>query len=315
MKLILLVLAISLVLIVEGKPLEDIERKCIVKYLSERELLDSSFEVEAETPENCDELLSAKISEIYAGFTSEMKEQGIVDIVLKSLLYGNSKEAEELTNTISEIKRISEEIDNSWKYRGVEKIKNLNMEYQNATTNLYKTNAIFNISDCTLNTLESFGFSRHVLKLMAAESDFDVLRLSKMKTMLLDMIRKIVWNCSDPLTLESMFPKKKDLVEGSKNLSEDMKCLRNRITEEDVEGVTFYRLNIDNQHDCLKADFAKKHKVNDICLSKKMNEMEIPKKLYQLECLSTFNVSVEQRKEMKLEFNNIMDHLFKLDSE
>ncbi|CAO1336302.1 unnamed protein product [Diamesa serratosioi] len=284
MKLTFLVLAISFVLIVvEAKPLEDIERKCIVKYLSDRELLDSSFEVAAETPENCDELLSAKISEIYAGVSSTMKEQGIVDIVLKSLLYGDSKEAEELTKTIQEIKIISEDTIIKWMDKNVED--------------------------------NTSGFNRLVLKLMAAENDFDVLRLSKMKTILLDMIRVFILNCVDPLTLESTFPTKEDLVEGSKDPSENMKCLRNIVTEEDVEGVTFYRLNINNQHDCLKADFTKQYKNVDICLSKKMIEMEIPKMFLKLECLLTFNVSVEQREEIKLEFNKIMDHLFKLDSE
>ena len=57
MKFILLVLAVALVVLSEGKLLEDIERKCIVKYLNDRELLDSSFEVEAVNPEICDDLL------------------------------------------------------------------------------------------------------------------------------------------------------------------------------------------------------------------------------------------------------------------
>ena len=111
--------SVALVVLSEGKPLEDIERKCIVKYLSDRELLNSSFEVEAVNPEICDELLNKKITEIYEEIihdaTNEraqfhnrytMKTRGTVDLVLKSLLYGNSTEAEELMKTLETFKKL-----------------------------------------------------------------------------------------------------------------------------------------------------------------------------------------------------------------
>ena len=113
MKLILLVLAVALVVLSEGKPLENIERKCIVKYLSDRELLDSSFEVEAVNPEICDDLVKTKKDEIMEEIFTYSSENerviflsdiygkfGLADVVLKSLLYGNSTEAEDLKRSL-----------------------------------------------------------------------------------------------------------------------------------------------------------------------------------------------------------------------
>ena len=122
MKFIFVVVALSCLSLIVAKPIDDVERKCIVKYLSEKELLDSSFVVDPVLPDNCDELISAKIFEIYFDIIYDGKKpeeddwsyvehifrrNGVADVVLKSLLYHeDSNEAKDLKETVEIMKPI-----------------------------------------------------------------------------------------------------------------------------------------------------------------------------------------------------------------
>ena len=113
-----------------------------MKYLSDKELLNSSFVVvDPVTPDNCDEIISAKIFEIYFDIIYDRKKpeederfqidyiikiNGVADVVLKSLLYDKeSQEARDLNETIKKMRTIAELIG-SWKsYKLNDNVKNL----------------------------------------------------------------------------------------------------------------------------------------------------------------------------------------------
>ena len=152
MKLIFVVVALSCLSLIVAKPLEDNVRKCIVKYLSEKELLSSSFVVVPVNPDNCDELMSAKIFEIYFDIIFNgrkpeehywprvdqiFKKNGVADVVLKSLLYDeDSKEAKDLKETVKKMRLIADLID-SWKgYKFNDNIKNLQIKSPDTATEL-----------------------------------------------------------------------------------------------------------------------------------------------------------------------------------
>ena len=122
MKLLLVVLAVNLLSLIETKPFEDHTRICIVKYLSDKQLLDSSYVVDSVLPINCYELINNKVRDIYeASYFKEiaddeekrkiietLKNTDMVDLVLKSDLIGDTKRAEELLNIFHELKKIKE---------------------------------------------------------------------------------------------------------------------------------------------------------------------------------------------------------------
>lgn len=158
MKLFIVLFALSLVVISEGKPLEDNERKCIVKYLSEKGLLSPTFVVDPVLPDNCDELLSARIFEIYFdviyhGEKPEeddwfqvdyiFKRSGVADVVLKSFLYEeNSEENANLKKTVNIMRNIADLID-SWKnHKLSENIKNLQIKSPDSSTKLCLKNHV-----------------------------------------------------------------------------------------------------------------------------------------------------------------------------
>ena len=122
MKLSFALLAVSLLSFIESKSCKDHTRKCIVKYLSDKQLLDSSFVVDSVLPDNCYELIDNKVQDIYEAsyykdnaddeakskIIETLKSTDMVDLVLKSDLIGDTKRAEELLNIFQELKKIEE---------------------------------------------------------------------------------------------------------------------------------------------------------------------------------------------------------------
>ena len=122
MKLLIGVLAVSLLSFIETKSVEDNTRKCIVKYLSDKQLLDSSFVVDSVLPDNCYELIDEKIEKLYeASYYKDINDDnanteivvsllmtGMVDLVLKSDLIGDTKKADELISVFQELTKIEE---------------------------------------------------------------------------------------------------------------------------------------------------------------------------------------------------------------
>ena len=122
MKLLLVVLTVSLLSFIETKSVEDNTRKCIVKYLSDKQLLDSSFDVDSVLPDNCYELIDNKVHDIYE--TSYYKDiadvaknieidiilqrTDMVDLILKSNLISDTRKANELIKVVKEIIKIED---------------------------------------------------------------------------------------------------------------------------------------------------------------------------------------------------------------
>ena len=147
-----MVVALICLSLIVAKPIDDVERKCIVKYLSDKELLDSSFVVDPVNSDNCDELISAKIFEIYFDMIYDGKKpeedhlyyvehmlrtNGVADVVLKSLLYHeDSKEAKDLKETVNQMKTIADifQLWNSLKI--VQSSKNLQIKSPDSATEL-----------------------------------------------------------------------------------------------------------------------------------------------------------------------------------
>ncbi|CAO1342126.1 unnamed protein product, partial [Diamesa tonsa] len=166
MKFIFLVVALSCLSFVVTKPLDDVERKCIVKYLSDKELLDSSFVVDPVLPDNCDELISAKIFEIYFdiiydGIKPEegkwsysehvFRRSGVADVVLKSLLSDqDSEKANDLKETVKQMRTIADLFKMWSNYKLFENFKTLQIESPGAETELCLKNYV------TFEVLSSF---------------------------------------------------------------------------------------------------------------------------------------------------------------
>lgn len=125
MKVLLCVLAVSFLALIETKSIEDNTRNCIVKYLSDKKLLDSSFVVDSMLPENCFELIDDKLEELYIAsyykdnddnetngeFIDFLQMTDMVDLILKSNLIGDTKRAKELSNVFEELIKIDKFIE------------------------------------------------------------------------------------------------------------------------------------------------------------------------------------------------------------
>ena len=120
MKLLLVVLAVSLLSFIETKSVEDTS-KCIVKYLSDKQLLNSSFVVDSVLPDNCYELIDNKVKKMYEVYKKTIEDDDenneivatflltdMVDLLLKSDFIGDTKKAEKLMSVFKEIIKIEE---------------------------------------------------------------------------------------------------------------------------------------------------------------------------------------------------------------
>ncbi|CAO1342542.1 unnamed protein product [Diamesa hyperborea] len=116
MKLFCCTVVCCILSITNAAYLNEIQKNCVVSYLSERSLLDSSFSVGPVLKENCDEIVETLKFQsysyvLYDGVKREVDERiynclddvlqrtSYADVALKSMLYEDTKEATELNQT------------------------------------------------------------------------------------------------------------------------------------------------------------------------------------------------------------------------
>ena len=183
-----------------------------------------------------------------------------------------------------------------------------------------KATNILHESKCMSERLDFYGFGKVVLKTMSVEDEFDVVRLEKMQYVLLHAILRSRSDCIDRMVHSNVFNKTEAAYEG---FSEE--CFSQIVTELDVEGVTFYRVNMEIQPDndkCIKIEenylehvgysgpigalavnfLVNKCKQNDTF--KKMREMEF--------LFSYGKVSEQQRNKLITDYQNLGEESKKL---
>lgn len=116
MKLFYCTVVCCILSITNASYLNEIQKNCVVRYLSERSLLDSSFSVGPVLKENCEEIVETLKFQTYSyvlydGVKREVDDRiynclddvlqrtNYADIALKSMLYEDTKEATELNQT------------------------------------------------------------------------------------------------------------------------------------------------------------------------------------------------------------------------
>ncbi|CAO1336342.1 unnamed protein product [Diamesa serratosioi] len=109
--------------ITNAKYLSEIQKNCVVDYLSENSLLDSSFNVAHDLMENCQQIIDALKFQsfsylLYDGVKREVDDRiynclddvlqrtNYADIALKSMLYEDTKEAKELNQTKENLDKV-----------------------------------------------------------------------------------------------------------------------------------------------------------------------------------------------------------------
>lgn len=123
MKLFHCIVVCCILSITNATYLSEMQKNCVVNYLSERSLLDSSFSVGPVLKENCDEIVEAiKFQSfsyvLYDGVKREVNDKiyncldvmlqktNYADVALKAMLYEDTKEAKELNQTKENLDKV-----------------------------------------------------------------------------------------------------------------------------------------------------------------------------------------------------------------
>lgn len=184
-----------------------------------------------------------------------------------------------------------------------------------------KTSEVVSLSECFLDNLQSIELNKLALQMMAAEDVFNVVRLLSMKQILLVMIRESIYFCKPKNTVDGVFeimfmqPKVKNQEE-MKETAKKMNCFRKFITEETVNGVTFFRVNIKLQPGDKDCEYLNNHILDventdsaepvEACARKKAKEGNYTNRKWELNLLGELGIAEQQKEEAKMQLTQFM---------
>ncbi|CAO1336509.1 unnamed protein product [Diamesa serratosioi] len=192
---------------------------------------------------------------------------------------------------------------------------NADQSYNETLIIVNKTSISESISECFLGALNDIEFHKLALKMMEAEKTFDVIRILSMKKILTRLVKYSFRQCGPDFSVDTIFEKlfKQPKIQQEKEaLEETMKCVRKFITEEQVEGVTFFRINLDIQSDdksCEKInkyitdshDTTEEQGPEEACMKRIIKNINYVKREMSINFLSELDFSVQQKAEAKLQ--------------
>ncbi|CAO1321112.1 unnamed protein product [Diamesa serratosioi] len=193
---------------------------------------------------------------------------------------------------------------------------NADQNYNETLIIANQTSLVLSISECFLGALNNIEFPQLALKMMKAENEFDVIRMLSLKKVVTSLFSYSLRNCKPENSVDTIFefyfnqPKIISQRE-NKDKGEIMNCLQKFITEEQVEGVTFYRINFDLQADDKSCEVLYRHMVSlesledqdleEGCMRRVAKKMNYVKRQMSLYYLSKLDLSVQQKAEAKLQ--------------
>ena len=95
-----------------------------------------------------------------------------------------------------------------------------------------------------------------------------------------------------------------------------MNCFQEFVTEEKVNGITYYRVNMNGELNDKKCEMVlfnlelmnKVHNAapQDICMRRELKKLNMLKQMFLVEVLAELKISPQQKAEEKIKFNNLM---------
>ena len=174
-----------------------------------------------------------------------------------------------------------------------------------------------NNSQCLIDHFNNFELREMSLKMMAAENNYEVDRILSMTKIMKEIFQQIKHSCEINNDFSKIFDDKfNELRKNKEEIAETMNCFQEFVSEEKVDDITYYRVNIDGQLNDKKCEGILYHlkqmedSINtdpqDICMRKELKKLNLFKQKFKIQVLAELGISPQQKTEEKIKFNKLM---------